>query len=146
MTMSGIGKTPPDLGLLERLSRAPGGAIRVDETGKRFTMDDTGMTFRSGINRLFKQGKSEDDIQQNRATLQSLLDEIGEKAGGAVLEKVMNSELRLSGDGKNSYSVGDRLERGTYVSGTLVAELLQITRDVIAQENGAIAEQERVIA
>ena len=144
--MSGIGKTSqPDLGFLERLSQAPSGTIKVDESGKRFTMD-TDMTFRSGTHRLFGQGKSEEDVQQNRATLSSILDYIGEKAGQSVLDKVLNSELRLGGDGKNSYTVGDRLERGTYVSNKLVAELLQITRTVIAGENDEIAEQERLVA
>jgi hypothetical protein len=132
--MSGIGKTGgPDLGLLERLSQAPSGTIKVDETGKRFTMD-TSMTFRSGIHRMLQQGKSNDDVQQNRATLNSLLDEIREKAGESVYQKVLNSELKLSGD-RGTFTVGDRLERGTYVSNKLVAELLQIARGAIAEEN-----------
>ena len=144
--MSGIGKTgQPDLGFLERLSQAPSGAIKVDESGKRFTMDQTGMTFRSGLHRMFKQEKSEEDIQQNRSTLQSILDEIGQKAGQDVLDEVMARNLKMGGD-RETYTVGDRLQRGTYVSSTLVKELLQITRGVIAERNEAIAGQQRLDA
>jgi hypothetical protein len=144
--MSGIGKTGgPDLNLLERLSKAPGGVIKVDETGNRFTMDQTGMTFRSGLHRMFRQDKSEEDIQQNKSTLRSILDEIGQKAGQDVLDEVMTRNLKLGGD-RETYTVGDRLQRGTYVSSTLVKELLQITRSVIAEKNEAIAEQQMLDA
>lgn len=144
--MSGIGKTGgPDLNLLERLSKAPSGVIKVDETGNRFTMDQTGMTFRSGLHRMFRQEKSEEDIQQNKSTLRSILDEIGQKAGQDVLDEVLTRNLKLGGD-RETYTVGQRLERGTYVSATLVKELLQITRGVIAEKNEAIAEQERLDA
>lgn len=144
--MSGIGKAgEPDLNLLERLSKAPGGVLKVDETGNRFTMDQTGMTFRSGLHRMFRQEKSEEDILQNKSTLRSILDEIGQKAGQDVLDEVMTRNLKLGGD-RETYTVGDRLQRGTYVSSTLVKELLQITRGVIAEKNEAIAEQQRLDA
>ena len=145
--MSGIGNKVdgPDLNLLERLSNAPSGVIKVDETGNRFTMDQTGMTFRSGLHRMFGQQKSQEDIEQNKATLRSLLSEIGDKAGQDVLDKVLTRNLKLGGD-RETYTVGQRLERGTYVSAKLISELLQITRGVIAEKNEAIAEQERLTA
>jgi hypothetical protein len=130
--MSGIGRTgQPDFGRLEQLTQTPSGSLKVDDNG-RFTTD-TGMTFRSGLNRLFHQGKSQ-DVEQNKSTLGAILDEIKGKVSNDVYNKVLNSQLRMSGDGNNSYSVRDRLDRGSYVSGKLVGELLQITRNEVDKE------------
>jgi hypothetical protein len=82
------------------------------------------LALNSGLH-WFGAKKSEDDVKSNQETMKFLLKHVSENVTDSEMQQIMNSRTRLSGD-KKSYTVQERLERGTYVSSELVGQLRMI--------------------
>src|SRR3954471_14101705 len=82
------------------------------------------LALNSGLH-WFGAKKSEDDVKSNQETMKFLLKHVSENVTDSEMQQIMNSRTRLSGD-KKSYTVQERLERATYVSSELVAQLRMI--------------------
>lgn len=121
---AGDGPRQPDLSALDRMAgmKAPSLSVTKGKDGDLEASARGTMAFRSGVSRVFGRGKSEGDVAANKATLDALLDHIEAKAGKVVRDRVLGGEIRLKGDDQ-VLTVKQRLERGTYVSSELVAQL-----------------------
>jgi hypothetical protein len=127
--------TGPEHALFNRLISEKSGAFVL----KDGQIESSGsMSFRSGLHRTFGQEKSGEDIKSNQDTMKYLLKHISEHVTDSEMKQIMSSKTRLGGD-KESYTVQERLERGTYVSSELVGQLRMIAGRV---RNETVRQQE----
>lgn len=102
----------------------------IGENSSAFTLKDgkvesSGkLALNSGLH-WFGAKKSGDDVKSNQETMKFLLKHVSENVTDSEMQQIMSSRTRLSGD-KKSYTVQERLERGTYVSSQLVGQLRMI--------------------
>ncbi len=121
-------KSNADLAWLDDLSKVDTSAFRIVEKGEGenkkqyFYGGDRGMTFRSGLNRVFGQGKSDEDKAANTASLKAVMDYIKRETNEGTYEALLNQKIKLAGD-STAKTIQERMDSGTYVSSKLVAEL-----------------------
>src|SRR5204863_5849576 len=80
------------------------------------------MALRSGVHRMIGGDKIQEDREDNKKTMQFLLDHVSNHVTEDEMEKIMNSKIKL-GSEKEGHTVAQRLERGTYISSELVGQL-----------------------
>lgn len=134
---AGDGPRQPDFSALDRMAGMKASSLTVTK-GKDGDLEASAsgtMAFRSGVNRVFSRGKSEGDAAANKATLNALLDHIEAQAGKVVRDKVLGGTIRLKGDDQ-VLTVKQRLERGTYVSSELVAQLKALAVEGAGKQAG----------
>jgi len=111
-----------NLNHLSELVGQDASAFRLTDGGK--LESDGWMAFCSGVNRVFGFGKSDDDVVENKKTLEFVLGQIETGTSKSVRDALMTRTLKLAGDSDGAkYTVKDRLTRGTYVSSEMIRQL-----------------------
>ncbi len=120
-----------DLSYLDELVSVDTSAFRIVEkevdgqTKKFFYGGDRNMAFRSGVNRVFGQGKTDEHKAANTETLKAVMDYIKRNTNEGTYEALLNQKIKLAGDSKGK-TIQQRIDSGTYVSSKLVSELKEL--------------------